>query len=635
MTLLLLAACSEYDLNQEKKEPPAADDTGVPCPPNLPDCHDTGTAPPPDSGTPPDPDDCEVEVPSAQDVSTQEECEGVGTGEVTDPWDVQEEWHWSGLSTNSSVHNSISAPVIGNLTDDDGDGDIDEDDVPDVVTVVCASSSFTNGTLIVLDGATGAEIWTATGYSAGGGPALADVDADGTTDVVAFTSNNRVSALDANGSVMWTSSASVGTSYPQATVADLDADGSPEVVADAVILNGEDGSTVASVSLGSIPYRLPAVGDIDLDGEQEVIVGNQVVGPTGTREWSSSITGTYGHWAAILDADGDPEAEVAMVGGGQFGLYEHDGTEILRVSAGSGQPGPPCVADFDGDGAAEIGWASSGTFNLYELDGSRVWNAAVDDSSGLAACSGYDFDGDGAYEVMFADQDKFWLFDGRTGAVNYMSPDHASGTLWEFPTVADVDNDGSAEIVYVSNDYGFTGWNGVTVLGHAGDGWPKSGTTWHVHDFAVTNINADGTVPAVPDPPWQVHNVYRARPAVDIPASADLRGVVADVCVADCDDGPVRVALQAYNEGAADVEAGAPWALYRDDGGTLTLVTTGTLPAIAAGRATDGWEVELTLADVGTDGFVLRVDDDGTGTDVVGECEEDDNEDAFRDTFCP
>ncbi|MFN7146522.1 MAG: FG-GAP repeat domain-containing protein, partial [Myxococcota bacterium] len=520
--LLLLAACSEYDINPDLKDRQGAEDTSVDCPPGEPECGDTDTSVPPDSGDSAVPTDCSVTLEPAGTVAIQEECVGEATT-VTDPWNVREEWHYAGLSTNRSVHNGIAAPVSGNLNDDNGDGMVDENDIPEVVAVMSPSSNFTSSALVVLDGVTGAEVWvTPQTYNSVGGPALADVDADGFTDIIAFNASNQVVALEGDGTVKWTSRQTTSVGYPQAIVADLDADGMPEVIGDQLILNGEDGSLVANIAgAAGLPYRIPAAGDIDLDGEQEVIIGNQVVGPTGTVEWSSTMNGSYGHWSAILDTDGDPYAEIIMIANGQLALYEHDGTQIWRVSAGTPQPGPPCVADFDGDGAAEIGWASSDSFNLYEVDGTRVWSARIDDSSGLAACAGYDFDGDGTYEVLFADQTAVFIFDGRTGAVNYSNPNHASGTAWEFPTVADVDNDGSAEIVYVSNDYWHTGWNGVTVLGHNGDGWKKSGTTWNVHDFAVTNINPDGSVPVVPDPPWQVHNVYRARPSVDLPPGAD------------------------------------------------------------------------------------------------------------------
>ncbi len=637
LSLLALAACSDYDINEKPTDPDGLDgDTGPDCPPSMPDCaDDTDTQT--DTDDTDEPTECEVTLPAGFAVTIQEECVGTGGDVVADPWNVREEWHYAGLSSNRTVHNGIAAPVSGNLNDDNGDGMVDENDIPEVVAVLSPSSSFTQSALVVLDGATGAEVWTTPQqYNSVGGPAIADVNADGEADIVAFTASNQVRLLAGDGTTIWTSSATTAVGYPQALVADLDADGMPEVIADQLILNGEDGSLVANVTTaGGQPYRIPAVGDIDLDGEQEVIVGNTVVGPTGSIEWTTRMNGSYGHWSAILNADSDPEAEVAMVASGQLALFEHDGSLILQVNAGTSQPGPPCVADFDGDGSPEIGWASSNAFNLYEIDGTRLWTAAIDDSSGLAACAGYDFDGDGRYEVLFADQTSVFIFDGLTGAVNYSNPNHASGTAWEFPTVADVDNDGSAEIVYVSNDYWMTGWNGVTVLGHNGDGWKKSGTTWNVHDFAVTNINPDGSVPVVPDPPWQVHNVYRARPSVDQPPGADLVVDIVDICLSDCIDGPIKVAIQVANEGAEDVAEGTPWALYKNDAGALTLVKTGTLPVIPAGQALAGFEVELALAEFGSDGLVVRVDDDGAGGgDVVGECEETDNEDTLVESFC-
>ena len=96
-------------------------------------------------------------------------------------------------------------------------------------------------------------------------------------------------------------------------------------------------------------------------------------------------------------------------------------------------------------------------------------------------------------------------------------------------SVADIDNDGSAEIVIGSNNYWMSGWSGITVFGHNGSGWMKSGPTWHTHDFAVTNINPDGSVPATPTPWWQVYNVYRARPAVDTAAMNLTPAFVADI----------------------------------------------------------------------------------------------------------
>lgn len=51
---------------------------------------------------------------------------------------------------------------------------------------------------------------------------------------------------------------------------------------------------------------------------------------------------------------------------------------------------------------------------------------------------------------MYGDETISWFFDGLDGHVIFMQP-RTSGTLIEYPSVADVDNDGSADILLVSN----------------------------------------------------------------------------------------------------------------------------------------------------------------------------------------
>ncbi len=169
------------------------------------------------------------------------------------------------------------------------------------------------------------------------------------------------------------------------------------------------------------------------------------------------------------------------------------------------------------------------------------------------------------------------------------------------------------------------------MLEHGGDGWPAAGSTWGLHDFAITNILPTGEVPATPEPYWNKYNVYRARVAADDPVSADLGVSITDVCVADCDYGPVQVAVQVWNAGAADVAAGATLSLYAVDGGAPRLVATATLPDVPAGTSLDGQAFSLAPADVGTDGFVATVDEPG----VIAECVEDNNSDTWTDATCP
>ena len=583
---------------------------------------------------------CEVDTAAAAEVPVDDTCIAPETI-VADPWNVGIEWQWSSLSTDTAISQVIAVPVVGNLVDNNGDGVVDQTDTPNIAFVAFAGYGD-RPTLIVLDGATGAEQWTASGVNGYGGIAMADVDADGQTDVVAVDSSGHPAAWRGDGTLLWRSTATItGTSgyyYPQIAVADIDGDGMPEVLAQSIVVDGATGALELS-GLGassSVSYWIPTAADLDQDGDQELIHGDRVYSSTGALLWQSSFAGGYGHWAAVLDYDGDPEAEVAMIGGGYLGIYDHDGTELVKAAVGANQPGAPCVADFDGDGAAEIAWASQSVFQVSELNGTVIWSSSISDSSGLASCSGYDVDGDSVYEVLYADENTFWIFDGATGTVRFSQTGHASGTLWEYPSVADVDNDGSAEIIIGSNNYSFSGWSGITVFGHNGSGWRKSGPSWHTHDFAVTNINPDGSVPAAPQPWWQIYNVYRARPSVDS-AALDLQVGFVDVCAASCEPGGVvEATVQLSNHGGVDSAPDVSVSLYSDSGGVRTLIATQIAPGIlASGWSTDSLLFSFTADQLGTDGLVAVVDDDGTGTSAQDECVESDNAVVWALPVCP
>src|SRR5690606_37884161 len=107
----------------------------------------------------------------------------------------------------------------------------------------------------------------------------------------------------------------------------------------------------------------------------------------------------------------------------------------------------------------------------------------------------------------------------------------ASGTVYEYPVVADVDMDGHAELLVVrSNEPDLPL---LTVIGHAGAGFAPAGVAWPLHDYAVTNATPEGRVPQAAPLYWVEHNTYRARPVIDA-SPIDFAVEIVDVCVAEC-----------------------------------------------------------------------------------------------------
>jgi len=641
------AACSDYSLTEDKDPEPLGSDTSEPDDPadtdpdtdtdvlpeeeecngiddngngeideGFPDTDGDGIADCVDDG-------CEVEQLPPGTIDVDEECLAPDI-EVLDPWDVAIEWQ----HTVSSGNGVIVMPAVGNLTDDNGDGVIDRDDNPDIVF-----TTWQSNTLVALHGDGSGVIWERSGYDGSAGVAIADVDNDGEPEVIAASTDRRVVSVGADGTPEWASQTFAWQVYPQPTVADLEGDGDVEIVFDIAVVEGSTGATVTTLAGIASSWRAPVVADVDDDGQQEILLAEHAYAPDGSIEFSVARFGDS-TFSAVADIDGDPGGESFWVTGRFMYIVDDDGSLIRTVdlNPATSRPGPPSVADFDGDGQVEIAVPGNSELELFEIDGTRAWANPVQDNSGIAGVSAYDVDADGIYEVLYADEVSLRVFDGATGGVLYTNTSHSSATVWEYPVVADVDGDDSAEIVIASNG---SVWRGVTVLGHAGSGWARSGPTWAVHDFALTNVDADGRVPSPAPKSWDVYNVFRARPTVD-DAAVDLSVEIVDVCFSGCtDESPAQVSVQVGNPGGLEAAAGASVALYRLDGEVETLIAVQTVPdAIPSGTTSASVVFDITKGDVGSDGIVVRVDDDGTGVGTQDECDEENNVAGYADWPC-
>ena len=99
----------------------------------------------------------------------------------------------------------------------------------------------------------------------------------------------------------------------------------------------------------------------------------------------------------------------------------------------------------------------------------------------------------------------------RPAGMARLTAPRSSGTLIEYPVVADVDNDGAAEIIYTSNYY--DGSNGValTVLADAEERWIPARRIWNQYSYHVTNVREDGTIPQTMKKSWQLLNTFRTN----------------------------------------------------------------------------------------------------------------------------
>ncbi len=260
-------------------------------------------------------------------------------------------------------------------------------------------------------------------------PALADLDGDGDLDVVVGDESGALRALDgATGNALWTAATSKNDYGAEgfigaAALADLDGDGRTDVIAGArdgilTAYRGTDGDMLWQISESSGIHASPLVADFDQDGKPEVLAawsyGTIVIadGKTGVRRWNATVEedkgGIEGLFATPTPLAGAPGVLVAptswwgqkedgIVGVGvderQFKTFEG------RVTASA------VVTDLDGDGVREAILATeAGKLVALHADGGYAVLAklggGVEASAMLA-----DVDGDGTFELLVASND--------------------------------------------------------------------------------------------------------------------------------------------------------------------------------------------------------------------------------------
>ncbi|MBX7078174.1 MAG: VCBS repeat-containing protein [Nannocystaceae bacterium] len=435
-----------------------------------------------------------------------------------DSFEPDVQWSWDGPGAERE---SLVTPLVVNLTDDNADGEIDLCDIPDIVVTV---TQFPNdGHIYVLDGASGSEhmmIPTAVTWSIN--PAVGDIDGDGIPEIVAatgpgFGGPSALIAFEHDGSVKWQNPTTISHSQGGAiTLADLDNDGDVEISMDRVLVDHQ-GNTITTLAETQVADNFTTVAaDLDGDGDLEVVIGPNAYHHDGSVYFSNPQLERG--FAQVANLDGDAQPEVLITSYAGITVLDHTGAVVAQNQAPGGGFSwfrPATVHDFDGDNVSEVATSSANSYVMFESDFTVGWSAVVADGSGWAGGTAFDFDGNGVAEAMYADETNLWVFDGAGQPL--LSVPRSAKTLSEYPVVADVDNDGSAEIVVVS-DSGFQNMQTaptVQVIRDVRDRWIQARRIWNQHTYHVTNVLEDGRIPMMEKPWWNNLNTFRTNSQIE------------------------------------------------------------------------------------------------------------------------
>ncbi len=156
-------------------------------------------------------------------------------------------------------------------------------------TTAIVLSGYATGTLYAFDAASGTLLWSVPGTAAidgtrtfGSGPAVADLDGDGSDEILLAQvgPTPQVTCYDGSGTLRWrTALPGADLSWMSPLVADVDpSTAGPEVLvqsAGGVLYRLDAGGAVTgSTSIGLSAWSTPSVVDADLDGWPELVTGN-------------------------------------------------------------------------------------------------------------------------------------------------------------------------------------------------------------------------------------------------------------------------------------------------------------------------------------------------------------------------
>jgi FG-GAP-like repeat/IG-like fold at C-terminal of FixG, putative oxidoreductase/PQQ-like domain len=279
-------------------------------------------------------------------------------------------------------HVFFGTPAVGNL---------DSDPEPEVVVNL-------DYTLAVFEH-DGALAWQTTLADRPGMPLLADLTGDGKLDILFNESGDMLSLYDYNlGSptLVWTHTFTTSLQiYGSPAIADIDGqqpggDPGPEI---AIASEGwahvldADGSVLWSTPLDSGDSGGVAIGDVDGDGEVEIVTsmlanGGEIyaLNADGSILWSAPALDNSPLSVSLVDLEGDGKYEVAWNGANQ-GLTLFDGSDgtvlfnepHLGVVSKTGSD-YPVFADVDLDGFGEVVVAAQNGVRVFGFDG--YWGPA-------------------------------------------------------------------------------------------------------------------------------------------------------------------------------------------------------------------------------------------------------------------
>jgi len=479
--------------------------------------------------------------------------------------------------------------------------------------------------------------------------------------------------------------------------ADFNGDGHPEIYVRNKVYNAENGKLLveaATINAGlsyahwtHVTHRKlssPMAADLSGDGKPELILGNEIyqVFITNLNDTSGNAVALWGQTnpPASVPSDGHPQVadfnqdghldvfisirDTDVVNGNVYcyvwDIYNNTVSTPINLTTTHSGKSIPLIADIDNDGLMEVviqnGWNNtSNRIQAYKYDAtsgtfSMIWGMQPDEDSFSNSFTAFDFNQDGLLELIICDQSKLKIVNGSgkshithndTVPVYVLSQfNFSETTIMQYPVIADVDADGSAEIVSV-------GSSKLNIFKSSGQPWAPARPVWNQYLYNVTNINKDLTVPsllfnnatAFTDPSGVVRRPFNnflqqattldqyGRPfsrMMNVTATTDMSRTHGG--------GFFNISFRFCNDGGQPLATPFDVTFYANEYGGPVIRTEEIFASVAVGNCltvTTQFTDEELLAFPDIDTIVVAVNDNGNGVAQTGgqqeECDTTDN----------
>jgi hypothetical protein len=275
---------------------------------------------------------------------------------------------------------------------------------------------------------------------------------------------------------------------------------------------------------------------VDLDGQPglELLAGSRAFRANGTILWDRN--GVEDGNVAVADLDGNGTNEVVLRGRDLHVLNGQTGADLVSPFIPPTRPGMgricdpqfvtteedddkcniiptnPAILNFDGGGDLEIFTGNQELITGYKFAGgtlNEIFRENIFDGSGASGPAGFDFEGDGDEEVVYADEGYLRCWSDDNGQT--FEGSRQSVTIFEYAVIADIDLDGHAEMLVVSNSPFIPAqFGGVRAYANRGVSWAQARSVWNQHAY-IEDIISELGVPLFENTPTPLPGFRNAR----------------------------------------------------------------------------------------------------------------------------